>query len=77
MQKLIKQRLEWAAVVSVEVAVLVTGIGIILIARFTDVPDWPWIYIGFFITAVGLIGELALGVATADRASHHPEKHRR
>lgn len=77
MQRLIKERLEWAAVVSVEVAVLITGIGLILIARFTAVPDWPWIYVGFFITAVGLIGELALGVAYADRASHHPEKHRR
>jgi hypothetical protein len=77
MQKLVKERLEWVAVISVEVAILATGIGIILVAKATDVPDWPWVYVGFFITAVGLIGELALGVANADRASHHPEHRRR
>lgn len=72
-----KQRWEWAAVISVEVAVLVTGITIIVVARTTSVPDWPWTYVGFFIFAIGLVGELALGVANADRAAHHPEKRRR
>lgn len=74
MQKYVKERLEWIAVVSVEVAILTTGIGIIVVAKTTDVPDWPWVYVGFFITAIGLIAELALGVASADRASHHSEK---
>jgi hypothetical protein len=29
-------------------------------------------YVGFFIAAVGLVGELILGVARADQMSHHP-----
>jgi hypothetical protein len=42
------------------------------VAKLTDVPDWPWAYVGFFITAIGLVGELILGVARADQVSHHP-----
>lgn len=74
MRNAAKERLEWATAIGIDVAVLVTGITMVVVARTTDVPDWPWTYIGFFITAVGLVGELALGISLADRASHHPQQ---
>jgi hypothetical protein len=72
MQKAIKERLEWATAITVDAAFILTGLGLLIFARFTDLPDWPWMYIGFFIAAVGLVGELILGVARADQMSHHP-----
>lgn len=72
MKRITKSHLEWLALVAVDAAVLLTGLTTIAVAKLTDVPDWPWIYVGFFIAAVGLVGELMLGVARADQASHQP-----
>jgi hypothetical protein len=72
MQKAIKERLEWGTAIAIDAAFIVTGVTLLIVARFTDLADWPWMYIGFFIAAVGLVGELILGVARADQMSHHP-----
>jgi hypothetical protein len=67
-----KHRLEWGTAIALDAALLITGIALIIVAKTTSVPDWPWAYVGFFIAAVGLVGELILGVARADQMSHHP-----
>ena len=67
-----KHRLEWGTAIAVDAALLIAGIGLIIVAKTTAIPDEPWAYIGFFIAAVGLVGELILGVARADQMSHHP-----
>jgi hypothetical protein len=72
MDKIRKQHLEWTAAIAVDAAFILTGITLIIVAKTTDLPDWPWAYVGFFIAAIGLVGELILGVARADQMSHHP-----
>ena len=72
MGKTTKLRLEWGSAIALDAALLITGIGMIIIAKTTAIPDTPWAYVGFFIAAVGLVGELILGVARADQMSHHP-----
>ena len=67
-----KHRLEWGSAIALDAALLITGIGLIIVAKTTAIPDTPWAYVGFFIAAVGLVGELILGVARADQMSHHP-----
>ncbi|HUS22603.1 MAG TPA: hypothetical protein VMZ66_11410 [Aeromicrobium sp.] len=66
-----KRHLEWGTAIALDAALLITGIGLIIIAKTTAIPD-TWAYIGFFIAAVGLVGELILGVARADQMSHNP-----
>ena len=72
MNETTKHRLEWGSAIALDAALLITGIGLIIVAKTTALPDEPWAYIGFFIAAVGLVGELILGVARADQVSHHP-----
>ena len=72
MERSRKTRLEWGAAIALDAALLITGIALIIVAKTTSVPDWPWAYVGFFVAAVGLVGELILGVARADQMSHHP-----
>lgn len=72
MERSTKTRLEWGAAIALDAALLITGIALIIVAKTTSVPDWPWAYVGFFVAAVGLVGELILGVARADQMSHHP-----
>lgn len=72
MDKIRKQRLEWTAAITVDVAFILTGITLLIVAKTTALADWPWAYVGFFIAAIGLVGELILGVARADQMSHHP-----
>jgi hypothetical protein len=72
MDKIRKQHLEWTAAIAVDAAFILTGITLLIVAKTTDLPDWPWAYVGFFIAAIGLVGELILGVARADQMSHHP-----
>lgn len=72
MQKAIKQRLEWATAIAIDAAFILTGVILLIVAKVTALPDWPWVYVGFFIAAIGLVGELILGVARADQMSHHP-----
>ena len=72
MQKAIKERLEWGTAIVVDAAFIITGVTLLIVARFTSLPDKPWIYVGFFIAAVGAVGELILGVARADLMSHRP-----
>jgi hypothetical protein len=72
MDKIRKQHLEWTAAIAVDAAFILTGITVLIVAKTTDLADWPWAYVGFFIAAIGLVGELILGVARADQASHHP-----
>ena len=72
MNETTKHRLEWGTAIALDAALLITGIALIIVAKTTAVPDWPWAYVGFFIAAVGLVGELILGVARADQMSHHP-----
>jgi hypothetical protein len=72
MQKVIKERLEWGIAIAVDAAFVLTGVTLIIVAKVTDLADWPWVYVGFFIAAIGLVGELVLGVARADQMSHHP-----
>ena len=67
-----KHRLEWGTAIALDAALLITGITLIIVAKTTAIPDTPWAYVGFFIAAVGLVGELILGVARADQMSHHP-----
>lgn len=72
MQKASKERLEWGTAIAVDAAFLITGITLLIVAKTTDLADWPWAYVGFFIAAIGLVGELVLGVARADQMSNHP-----
>lgn len=72
MQKAIKERLEWGVAIAVDAAFVLTGVTLLIVAKTTDLADWPWVYVGFFIAAIGLVGELILGVARADQMSHHP-----
>jgi hypothetical protein len=72
MKETTKHRLEWGTAIALDAALLITGISLIIVAKTTAIPDTPWAYIGFFIAAVGLVGELILGVARADQMSHHP-----
>lgn len=72
MDKIRKQHLEWTAAIAVDAAFILTGITLLIVARTTHLADWPWAYVGFFIAAIGLVGELMLGVARADQMSHHP-----
>ena len=67
-----KRRLEWGTAIALDAALLIAGIGLIIVAKTTAIPDQPWAYVGFFIAAVGLVGELILGVARADQMSHNP-----
>jgi hypothetical protein len=67
-----KHRLEWGTAIALDAALLITGITLIIVAKTTAIPDTPWAYVGFFIAAVGLVGELILGVARADQMSHNP-----
>lgn len=67
-----KRHLEWGTAIALDAALLIAGIGLIIVAKTTAVPDQPWAYVGFFIAAVGLVGELILGVARADQMSHNP-----
>lgn len=67
-----KRRLEWGTAIALDAVLLITGITLIIVAKTTAVPDSPWAYVGFFIAAVGLVGELILGVARADQMSHNP-----
>ena len=72
MKRIAKSQFEWIAAVTVDAAIVLTGLTMIIIAKLTDIPDWPWAYVGFFIAAIGLVGELILGVARADQVTHHP-----
>jgi hypothetical protein len=67
-----KHRIEWGSAIALDAAVLIVGIGLIIVAKTTALADNPWAYVGFFIAAVGLVGELILGVARADQMSHNP-----
>jgi hypothetical protein len=67
-----KRRLEWGTAIALDAVLLITGIALIIVAKTTAIPDTPWAYVGFFIAAVGLVGELILGVARADQMSHNP-----
>jgi hypothetical protein len=67
-----KHRLEWGTAIALDAVLLITGITLIIVAKTTAIPDQPWAYVGFFIAAVGLVGELILGVARADQMSHNP-----
>jgi hypothetical protein len=67
-----KRRLEWGTAIALDAVLLITGITLIIVAKTTAIPDTPWAYVGFFIAAVGLVGELILGVARADQMSHNP-----
>ena len=67
-----KHRLEWGTAIALDAALLIAGIGLIIVAKTTAMADNPWVYVGFFIAAVGLVGELILGVARADQMSHNP-----
>ena len=67
-----KHRLEWGTAIALDAALLIVGIGLIIVVKTTAIPDNPWAYVGFFIAAVGLVGELILGVARADQMSHNP-----
>jgi hypothetical protein len=71
MDKTSKHRLEWGTAIALDATLLITGIGLIIVAKTTAIPD-TWAYVGFFIAAVGLVGELILGVARADQMSHNP-----
>ena len=72
MQKYIKERLEWGVAIAVDAAFIITGVTLLIVAKVTDLANWPWVSVGFFIAAIGLVGELILGVARADQMSHHP-----
>ena len=72
MQRVMKERLEWGTAIAVDAAFLITGITLLVVAKTTPLADWPWAYVGFFIAAIGLVGELILGVARADQMSHRP-----
>jgi hypothetical protein len=72
MKRIAKSNFEWITAVTVDAVIVLTGLTLIIVAKLTDVPDWPWAYVGFFIAAIGLVGELVLGVARADQMSHHP-----
>jgi hypothetical protein len=72
MNETTKQRLEWGTAIALDAVLLISGITLIVVAKTTALPDTPWQYVGFFIAAVGLVGELILGVARADQMSHHP-----
>lgn len=72
MKETTKHRLEWGTAIAVDATLLIVGIGLIIVAKTTAIPDEPWAYVGFFIAAVGLVGELILGVARADQMSHNP-----
>jgi len=72
MNKTTKLRIEWGTAIALDATLLIVGIGLIIVAKTTAIPDTPWAYIGFFIAAVGLVGELILGVARADQMSHNP-----
>ena len=72
MDKAKKVRLEWGTAIALDATLLIAGIGLIIVAKTTALPDTPWAYVGFFIAAVGLVGELILGVARADQMSHNP-----
>ena len=72
MDKIRKQHLEWTAAVAVDAAFILTGITLLIVAKTTARPDWPWVYDGVYNAAIGLVGDRILGVARADRASHHP-----
>ena len=67
-----KRRIEWGTAIALDAALLIAGLGLIIVAKTTAIPDQPWAYVGFFIAAVGLVGELILGVARADQMSHNP-----
>ena len=67
-----KHRLEWGTAIALDALLLISGIVLIIVAKTTAIPDTPWAYVGFFIAAVGLVGELILGVARADQMSHNP-----
>lgn len=67
-----KNRLEWGTAIALDAALILTGLTLIIVAKLTGLENWPWVYVGFFIAAVGLVGELILGVARADQMSHHP-----
>lgn len=72
MNETTKHRLEWGTAIALDATLLIVGITLIVVAKATAIPDMPWVYVGLLIAAVGLVGELILGVARADQQSHHP-----
>ena len=58
MDKIRKQHLEWTAAIAVDAAFILTGITLLIVSKTTQLPDWPWAYVGFFIAAMLLLARI-------------------
>lgn len=65
-----QERTEWAAGITFAVLGLVVGLGAIILVRFADVPEEPWLYIGISVGIVSALSGALLAFIRADEVSH-------
>ncbi|MGH3474128.1 MAG: hypothetical protein ACRDOT_04360 [Aeromicrobium sp.] len=60
-----KKRLEWESGITVVALGVIVGLVIILLVRFTDLPERPWSYIGIAVAMLSAVAALVLAVVRA------------
>lgn len=45
----------WAVSIPVSAGITVVGLIGLFVVRYSDLKNWPWMYVAFFLTAVGAL----------------------
>lgn len=65
-----KKRLEWESSISVVALGVLAGLVIVVLVRFTDLPERPWSYIGIAIAILSAVAASILAIIRANDVIH-------
>ena len=65
-----KKRLEWESSITVVALGVLAGFIIVLLVRFTDLPNRPWEYIGIAIAILSAVAGTVLAIVRAWDVGH-------
>jgi uncharacterized membrane protein len=60
-----KKRLEWESSISVVALGVLAGLIIVVLVRYTDLPERPWSYIGIALAILSAVSASVLAIARA------------
>jgi hypothetical protein len=64
-----KVRLEWESSITVVAFGVLAGLVIVLLVRFTDLPERPWSYIGIALAILSAVAASVLAIVRANDVS--------
>jgi len=65
-----KKRLEWESSITVVALGVLAGLLIVVLVRFTDLPERPWSYIGIAIAILSAVSASVLAIIRANDVTH-------